>query len=363
MNVVILHHWLVAYRGGEKVLEELIKLYPDAEIRTLVYEKGATSELVESRPIKDSPLGRFPHAVRKRYKSLLPLHPYFIKRISIPKNTDIVISTDAGMIKGVPIPEGIKHICYCHSPPRYLWGLQEQYETGSGAGLKKKVLDFFGPRLRKFDRDAARKVDRFIANSGFIANRIKDSYDCDAEVIYPPVATGEFEGEGQDKGFYLLVSQLTPYKKAELTVKAFNRMARPLVVIGGGELLEEIREMAGPTVDVRGRVPWHEVKEAFMNCRAFLYPQIEDFGITAVEAQAAGKPVIAYAQGGALETVIENKTGIFFKDQTADSMIEAVERFESGAHQISAENCRNNALRFGEARFRQEIAGLVERAR
>ena len=361
MNVVILHHWLVAYRGGEKVLEELIKLYPKAEIRTLVYERGTTSELVDSRLIKDSPLGRLPRAIRKQYKSLLPLHPFFIKRISIPENTDLVISTDAGMIKGVPIPRGVKHICYCHSPPRYLWGLQEQYETGSGAGFKKQILNLFGPRLRRFDRNAARKVHRFIANSKFIADRIKNSYGCEAEVIYPPVSTKEFEGESHDEGFYLLVSQLTPYKKAELTVQAFNQMRKPLVVIGGGEMLDEIRAMAGPTVDIRGRLPWNEVRNAFMKCRAFLYPQIEDFGITAVEAQAAGKPVIAYSAGGALETVLPNQTGLFFDEQTSEALIDAVNRFEAGDHEISAENCRKNAMRFGEARFRNEISESVER--
>ncbi len=362
MKVVILHHWLVAMRGGEKVLEELIRLYPECEILTLVHIPGSTSSLIESRPIRQSLLGKLPVAIRKRYKSLLPLHPFLTRRISVPQDTDLVISTDAAMIKGIPIPEGVRHICYCHSPPRYLWGLQEQYETGAGALLKKRLLNLFGPGLREFDRKASLKVDTFIANSAFVAARIRKSYGRDSQVVYPPVDVADFSGPAHDGGYYLLVSQLTPYKKAEIAVRSFTEMNKQLVVIGSGEEIDRLRNIAGPTVDIRGRRPWSEVREAFMGCKAFLYPQIEDFGITAVEAQAAGKPVIAFAEGGALETVIDAETGILFHHQSVESLSEAVHRFETGDHKITPERCRLNAARFNPSRFRKEIEAIVDRS-
>ncbi len=363
--VTLANHWLVTYRGGEKVLAEFRRLFPSAPLASLVCKRGEIPEDILGARVITSPLQAVPGAW-KYYKALLPLHPWAFGRLAAPVGTRLVLSSDAAMVKGLRLPEGARQVCYCHSPPRYLWDLQDDYTEGLG-WFKRRVFDWTVPRARAFDHEAAQRVDRFIANSHFVAERIRRSYGRDAAVIYPPVAVDDFLPDRPSGDFYLLVTQLTPYKRADLAVTAFTRMGKKLVVIGEGSEFETLKKIAGPTVQLLGRQPFKIVKDHFERCRAFLYPQIEDFGITAVEAQAAGKPVIAFRAGGALETVIDGETGLFFDEQTPESLADAVRRFEQLAPSnrqlatsFSPAACRANAERFRPERFRAEIKAFLE---
>lgn len=266
------------------------------------------------------------------------------------------------MVKGLRVAPRGAHVCYCHSPPRYLWDMQEDYIRGLAGGFARSIFRFSVNRARSFDYRAAQRVTHFLANSKFVAARIATFYGRDATVIYPPVSVEDFEWSRPSEDFYLLVTQLTPYKRADLAVRTFSQMGKRLVVIGEGTEMRALRALAGPTVLLMGRQSFPVVKDHFERCRAFLYPQIEDFGITAVEAQAAGKPVIAYRAGGALETVVEGETGVFFDEQTPESLIAAVAGFEAaGVGRFSSARCRANAERFGPRRFREEIKGFLTR--
>lgn len=356
MKVSLAHHWLFSMRGGEKVLEQFKLLFPQAPIACVVMGLEKLSPCLKESEYNASMLQKM-GGVRSLYKQLLPLHPWLIRNISVDPSTQLCLSSDASMIKGIRLPEGCKHICYCHSPPRYLWDLQDQYTEGSG--LAKAVFSLCGGYLRSFDKQSAEQVDRFVVNSRFVGERIERIYGRDCEVVYPPVELDDFELSERDDGYYLVVSQLTPYKKVELAVRACEQSKRKLMVIGMGEEYKKLQSLAGEFVTLRGHTSWPEVIEAFQGCRAFLYPQIEDFGITAVEAQACGKPVIAYGQGGATETVIDGKTGLHFSEQTVDGLIGALERFERGEHEITPTLCRENAERFSQSRFRREMAEII----
>lgn len=363
--VCLAHHWLVTHRGGEKVLAEMRALFPAAPIATLVFRPSMVRYLCNSvgvdspPPIIVSRLRYLPFSARL-YKVLLPLHPWAIKKLTAPRGTRLVLSTDASMIKGLCLPEGARQICYCHSPPRYLWDMQAEYSNIGGVlgPLARLVFRATTPQAKRFDYLAAQKVDFFIANSRFVASRIERFYGRAATVVYPPVAVSDFSPNRTVEDFYLLVTQLTPYKRADLAVRALTKMGKKLVVIGEGSEFSALRRMAGPSVQLMGRQPFSVVKDHFERCRAFLYPQIEDFGITAVEAQAAGKPVIAFRAGGALETVIEGETGVFFEEQTPESLSAAILRFEA-MPSAWAGPCRRNAERFRPERFRAEIKAFL----
>lgn len=345
-------------RGGEKVIEQIKLLFPEAPLACLATTREKLAPCLAEAEYTNSLLDRL-GPLKSFYKQLLPLHPWLIGTISVDPETELCVSSDASMIKGIRLPEGCQHICYCHSPPRYLWDLEDQYTAGSR--LSRLVFGMCGDYLRRFDKRAATRVDRFIANSQFVAERIRRIYGQECDVVYPPVDVDQFQLTERDEGYYLVVSQLTPYKKVELAVRACERSKRRLVVIGTGEELKHLQTIAGEYVTLRGHASWPEVIEAFHGCRAFLYPQVEDFGITAVEAQACGKPVLAFGQGGATETVIDGKTGLHFAEQTVESLIDAMQQLERGEHQITPAQCRANAERFSQDRFRREMAEIVLR--
>jgi glycosyltransferase involved in cell wall biosynthesis len=255
-------------------------------------------------------------------------------------------------------------VCYCYSPPRYLWDLQETYmRQTSGIGeFGRLVFRLSTPYVRNFDRRAARTVDHFIAISAFARGRIQRYYDRDSVVIYPPVALDDFELETGGDDFYLVVSELAPYKRIDLAVEAFNQLNRRLIVIGQGSEMERLRRMAKPNIEFLGSQPFSVLKKHYQRCRAFIFPGIEDFGITPLEAQASGKCVIGLAEGGLLETAIDGRTAVYFHEQTAQALAEAVERFEGQESLFEPEVCRANALLFAPGRFRREIvAFLAER--
>jgi glycosyltransferase involved in cell wall biosynthesis len=359
-SVHLAHHWLVGMRGGEAVLEQFSLLCPEAPIHTLVANPAKLSEALQRHRIETSFLQRLGGI--RRYKEMLPLFPLAVGRMRVPKTATFVLSSDAAVIKGLRMPEGVPHVCYCHSPPRYLWDQQETYakQTSGLGAFGRFVFRAVTPYVRRFDQNAARGVDHFIANSGFVAERIRRCYGREAAVIYPPVNVGAFEADRPRGDFYLIVSELAPYKRVDLAVEVFTRLGEPLVVIGDGPEMPRLRAMAGPTVNLMGRQPSAVLKEHYERCAAFLYPQVEDFGITAVEAQAAGAPVIALAAGGALESVLDDETGVFFPEQKVESLMRAIKHFEERRALLTPSNCRRNAERFRTERFRVEILGFLK---
>ena len=362
--VALAHHWLVGMRGGEKVLEEISRLFPDAPIYTLVAKPDRLSAQLRHHAIHTSWLQRLPGGWR-HYKKLLPLFPSAVGRLRIPPPVDLVLSSDASVIKGLDFPPGTPHICYCHSPPRYLWDLQDDYmqsaEAGGAAG--RAVFRRVIPRVREFDRLAAARVTHFIANSAFVAERIRRCYGREASaIIHPPVALNDFAlGEKPPDDFYLIVSQLTPYKRVDVAVEAFNRLGRPLVVIGEGSERARLEAMAKRNITFLGSQSFSVLKDHYRRCRALIFPGIEDFGITPLEAMASGRPVLAYGVGGVLETVIDGVTGLFFTEQTPESLLEAVARFEAKPEVFDPGACRREAERFGPRRFRDELRDFFRR--
>lgn len=360
-GVVLAHQWLVADRGAEVVLRELMKLFPDAPIACLVKADDFNPPWLEGRTIIQSPLAKLPGAGRY-YREMLALHPWAIANLKLPDDCEFVFSTDAAMIKGLALPAGVQQACYCHSPPRYLWDQMDNYCKHGGLVSSARDMAFkLSARLcRGFDRASSSNVDHFIANSTFVSNRIRAIYEREAEVIFPPVLISDFTPTDDHIGYYLIVSQLVPYKRIDLAVEACTKLGKRLVVIGDGPERKRLQSIAGESVSLLGRLSRSGVTNALENCRAFLYPQVEDFGITAVEAQAAGKPVIAYRAGGALESVVDGKTGVFFDEQNAESLMDAIERFEAMDHGW-AEDCRANSERFSPGRFHGEVKSFLVR--
>jgi len=351
-RVALAHHWVMSMRGGEKVLEQICQVVPDAPIYTLVAEPGKLSPILRGHPIHTSWLQRLPGGAR-HYKKLLPLFPAAVSALRVEGPVDVVISSDASVIKGLAIPPGVPHLCYCYSPPRYLWDMQKEYAESAEVGgpVGRAVFDFVAPYVREFDRRAAGRVTHFAAISEFVRQRIQAAYGREAEVIYPPVALDEFVvAKEKPEDFYLVVSQLVPYKRIDLAVEAFNRMKRRLIVIGEGSERARLEKLAGPTVTFLGPQPLPVLRDHFQRCRALIFPGVEDFGITPLEAQASGRPVIAYRMGGALETVRENVTGLFFDAQTVESLADAVRRLEE--MEFNPAECRSNAERFAPEHFR-----------
>ncbi len=361
MNVALAHHWLVGMRGGEKVLEELSTIFPAAPIYTMVARPERLSERLRRHEIITSLLDRIPGGQRY-YKQALPIFPTAVSNLRVASGLDLLISSDASVIKGIHTPRGLPHVCYCHSPPRYLWDLQQTYlqETSGLGTLGRLAFRIAAPYVRAFDKQAAQGVNWFIANSEFVQRRIRDYYERDAVVIHPPVAINDFTPQSEIGDYYLMVSELAPYKRVDIAVEAFNRLGKRLVIIGQGSERARLERGAGRNIEFLGSQPFATLKEHYARCRAFIFPGIEDFGITPLEAQASGRPVIGYAEGGLLETASEGETAVFFHEQTAEGLVGAVQRFEETAQNFQPEICRANAKRFGPERFRNEIKAFLE---
>lgn len=360
--VHLAHQWWVSRRGGERLFEELAGLFPEAGISTLFLRRDTLTPAMAGRSWQVSPLGWIaPRFVEHR--KLLPLFPWAVRRLKVPVGTRLLLTSDAAVIKGIGKPPGCVQVCYCHSPPRYLWDMADDYALRmgglgvSGRWLFRRLL----PRLQRFDREAAAQVDCFIGNSRFVAERIRRIYRREAEVIYPPVDWERFAGpETAPSDTYLVVSELVSYKRVDLAVEACTRSKRKLIVAGDGPERARLAAAAGPSVRFVGRVDDAEVVRLMRACRALIHPQIEDFGISAVEVQAAGRPVIAFRGGGALETVIEGRTGVFFDRQTPEALAAALDRFER-MPAFSVAECRRNAQGYSPERFRSEMLAFVAR--
>lgn len=367
MKVAIVHDWLTGMRGGEKCLEVFCELFPDATIFTLLHNKGSVSEAIERMKIETSFLQQLPNTAT-RYRSYLPLFPRAIEGFKL-SGFDLVLSSSHCVAKGIRPPKGATHICYCYTPMRYGWVFFDEY-FGGMKPLKKKLISFFIERLKRWDLKTNENVDFFIAISDNVKNRIKRFYGRDADVIYPPVDTANFKVSSSDEGFYLIVSALVPYKRIDIAIEAFNRLGKRLVIIGTGNSDFELRKLAGPTIEFLGWVDDDKVADYYSKCSALLFPGEEDFGIVPLEVQACGKPVVAYGQGGALETIVPaekdpaandgNATGVFFYKQTPDALIAAVERLEEIRDRFNPQALRRNALRFDKEVFRNKIKGYIE---
>ncbi len=361
MRVALVHDWLTGMRGGERVLQELVTLFPDADLYTLIHVPGSISPEIEALPIHTSPLSRLP-GIRRHYRLLLPLFPWAIERFRL-RGYDRVISTSHAVAKGIRVKPGIPHICYCHTPMRYIW---DQADAYFGQGLKRALATPMIKYLQRWDRRSSTRVTQFIANSNHVAERIDRHYGRRARVIYPPVNTELIQPRTEAREeFYLLVGGFVPYKNEHIAIEAFRRMGRQLLVVGDGPSRARLERDAPDNVSFMGRVPDAVLADLYGRCRALIYPQIEDFGIVAVEAQAAGRPVIALGRGGARETVVpygrENPTGVFFHHRAARSLIEAIEKFEKIEPEFDPKTIRQHAEKFSAARFRQEMLAEIQR--
>jgi glycosyltransferase involved in cell wall biosynthesis len=355
-KTALVHHWLVTTRGGERVFEALADLFPSADLFTLVCDKTKIPASLGSRKIHSSFLQHFPRAT-EWYRYYLPLFPWATQRLNLA-DYDLIISSDAATVKGVR-SDGATHICYCHTPMRYVWSGYETYRRMAGP-VSRHALMAFRESLSRWDYDAAQRVTLFVANSRNVQERIRECYGRESCVIYPPVDTERFASglEVKRKGeFFLVVSPLVSYKRVDLLVDAFNKCRRNLIVIGDGPERRRLESRAGPTVRFLGSQSDAEVVEAMQECRAFVFAGEEDFGIVMAEAQACGKPVIAFGRGGAAEIVEPEATGILFEEQSVESLIDALERFDGRAFDPGA--IRQSALKFSRERFRREFSDLV----
>lgn len=356
MKIAIVCDWLVTYAGAERVIEQILNIYPEADLFAVIdfLSDEDREKHFQGKYAKTTFIQNLPKA-KTMYQKYLPLMPLAIEQLDVSEY-DLVISSSHAVAKGVLTGPNQIHISYVHSPMRYAWDLQHQYlqEVGLVSGVKSWIARGILHYMRLWDTRTANGVDYFIANSKFIAKRIKKIYGRDAEVIYPPVDIEKFEFCDRKEDYYLTASRLVPYKKVRLIVEAFNEMPdKKLVVIGAGSDLEYIKAIAKDNIQVMGYQPDEVLKEKMQHAKAFVFAAEEDFGITPVEAQACGTPVIAYGRGGALETVIDNKTGVFFYEQTADSIVKAVKKFE--VNSIESIKCRKNAEGFSVSIFGKKI--------
>lgn len=358
MRVALVHYWLTNMRGGERVLKAFADMFPEADIFTHVVDGNRISEGLKAHRIETSFISKLPFAV-KHYQKYLPFMPRALEELDLSAY-DLVISSESGPAKGViPRPDAF-HMCYCHSPMRYIWDLFGEYRDSAGF-LARQVFPGIAHRLRTWDVTSAARVDQFVANSSFVAKRIDKYYRRDAEVIFPPVATDAFSARpAQQPGdFYLAAGEFVGYKRFDIVVDAFTRSGKKLVVIGDGEERKALEKRAGSNVSFLGRVSFDSLKEHFATARALVFPGEEDFGMVPVEVMAAGRPVVAYGRGGALDTVRHGETGWLFSDQSVDGLNDAIEAFEKESFDPAV--LRAHAESFGVAPFRDKVTALLNK--
>jgi glycosyltransferase involved in cell wall biosynthesis len=357
MKVAIVHYWLVGMRGGEKVIEALCELYPEADVFTHVYRPERISPIIRSHQVTTTFIDRLPMAHRM-YQKYLPLMPLALEQLDLSAY-DLVISSESGPAKGVLTRPDALHVCYCHTPMRYVWSGYHDYLHSAGPMIRP-LMPYAIHRLRQWDLATAARVDRFIANSETVAKRIWRVYRRDSTVINPPVETRRFATAEPPGDHYLFVSQLVSYKRADVAIEAFNRMGRKLVVVGEGEEYRRLKQMAGPTVELLGHCSAEELDRQYAACRALVFTANEDFGIVPVEAMAAGRPVIALNRGGATETVRDGLSGLFFDQQTPEALIEAVQRFEAQERRFNPTVIQAYAARFDHSVFKARLRETID---
>jgi glycosyltransferase involved in cell wall biosynthesis len=357
MKVAIIHYWLVNWRGGEKVLEELCRLFPKADIYTHVIDPLAIGNKLKEHKIQTSFIAHLPWA-RRFYQWYLPLMPQALENFDLSAY-DLVISSESGPAKGVLTAPHTVHICYCHTPMRYVWNMYGEYRRSSNRFMRLLISPLFH-YLRIWDYCAAARVDHFVANSSAVAARIEKYYRRGSTIIAPPVDVARFqEHPPVDDGFYLCCGELVGYKRVDQAIEACNRLSRKLIVVGGGEHLAQLRKIAGPTVEVLGRQPDDVVTDYYRRCSALLFPGEEDFGIVPLEAMAAGKPVIAFGRGGACDTVSDGVTGILYQRQSVEQLMNAIIQFEQTRARFVPQTIIAWAARFSAERFRERFGHFI----
>src|SRR5574337_373087 len=378
-KVALIHDWLTGMRGGERCLEILCDLFPEADLFTLLHLKGRVSTVIEGRNIRASVIQDLPFAA-SHYRYYLPLFPWAIEQFQLDEY-DLVLSSSHCADKGVKPPPQALHIAYVYTPMRYIWDMQDAYvAAGRMSPMSRLMLRVIAGRLRRWDVAVNTRVDHFVAISHHVADRIRRHYGREAEVIYPPVETARFHIADRTDDYYLVAGAFAPYKRIDLAIEAFNRLRRRLVIMGEGQEGHRLRHMAGPTIEFLGWRSDREVADLLSRCRALIFPGEEDFGILPVEAMACGRPVIAYGRGGVTETVIplnsfeardsrfelrtptpnpQPPTGIFFYDQTIEALVQAVDLFERSSDRFDPEALRAYALTFDRSIFEKRIASYI----
>jgi glycosyltransferase involved in cell wall biosynthesis len=359
-RVAIIHYWLVGMRGGERVLERLLHLYPQADIFTHAYNPAAVSEHIRAQKVTTSFIQKLPGATR-HYQKYLPLMPMALEEFDL-RGYDLVISSESGPAKGVIAAPDALHVCYCHSPMRYLWDHYHHYRESAG-WLTQRIMPPIFNYLRQWDTNSAARVDHFVANSNFIKQRIARAWRRDADVVHPPVATHEFRQSQDVTERYLWVGQMIAYKRPDIVVDAFNRLGLPLLMVGDGNMGAEIRRRAKSNITVLQRLDFAGLKEAYATCKALIFSAEEDFGIVPVEANASGRPVIAYARGGINDSIIPGETGLFFNEQTPEAIISTIQQFAKWLPDFNPSAAIENAGRFSPDHFDRGFLASVRKAR
>jgi glycosyltransferase involved in cell wall biosynthesis len=353
MRAAIIHYWLLNMRGGEKVLEALCRLLPDADIFTLFYDPESVSPTIRSHRVTSS----FLQPLRRHHRSLLPLMPMALENFDL-RGYDLVVSSESGPAKGVIVPSSARHVCYCHTPMRYLWDLYPAYrKEWTRSRVKRTLMTPLTHYLRLWDYASSARVDEFIANSENVRRRIARTYRREARVIFPPVAVETFYAKPPED-YYLIVSELVAYKRIDAAVRVFSQSGRKLKIAGDGPEFGALKRLAAPNIEFCGRVTDENLRELYARCRAFLMPGEEDFGMTAVEALASGKPVIALGRGGALETV-PCCGGVLYRDATDEGLRDAIAQWDAREQNIDPRALQTWAAKFSEAEFIAKIGPML----
>lgn len=357
MRVALIHYWLTGMRGGERVLEAFSRMFPDADIYTHVIDRERTSAQLLQHDIKTTFISKFPLA-KTHYQKYLGFMPRALEEIDL-SGYDLVISSESGPAKGVVPPPDSFHMCYCHSPMRYIWDMYPDYVEDAGR-LARTVFPRIAHKLRTWDTVSAARVDKFVANSSFVAKRIEKYYRRDADVVFPPVDVSKFvPGNPKNRGDYFLAAgELVGYKRFDLAIDACERAGVPLVILGGGSELKKLKARAGSNVTFLDRVDFKVLKALFQNCRALIFPGLEDFGMVPVEVMASGRPVIAYGKGGALDSVVPGVTGVLVDDQTPEAFEAALKSFRPEDYDPPA--IAAHAQQFDLKVFNQKIRQIIE---
>lgn len=358
MKVALVHDYLNQMGGAERVVLAFHEIFPDAPLYTSIYDPKRVDPAFQKMDVRTSFMQKLP-LVTSHHQPYLPFYPFAMERLDL-RGYDLVLSSSSAFGKGVITAPETMHVCYCHTPMRWCWNYNEYVEREHLGKMTRSVLPFVISGLRVWDQVSAQRVDHFIANSPVVAERIRKYYRREAAYIPPPVDASRFmfDPATQPEDYFLVVSRLIPYKRVDLVIEACNRLQLPLVVIGKGRDLPRLKQMAGPTIRFAGHLSDEEVLHYFAHCRALLFPGDEDFGITPLEAQASGRPVIAYGAGGALASIVDGVTGLFFREQTVESLTQVLASFDPQA--LDPQAIRNHALEFDMPRFRRRILQFIE---
>ncbi|MFA5239543.1 MAG: glycosyltransferase [Phycisphaerae bacterium] len=365
-KIALVCDWLTAMRGGERCLDAICEIYPDADIFTLVHYPGSVSKTIEAHKIQTSYVQYLPGS-KKNFRIYLPLFPHAVQKFDL-SGYDYVLSFSHCVAKGIKVPRGLLHICYCHTPMRYAWHMRDAY-MDTVPRLERLPIEYMLNRLRKWDAGVSSRVTHFIANSKNTQNRIREAYNRDSVIIYPPVDCSRFAVSENDDGYYLVLSALVPYKRIDIAVKAFSATGQKLVIVGNGPELPRLKTMASANISFVDNASDKQVVEYLKKCRALIFPGEEDFGIVPLEAQACGKQVIAFGRGGALETIVgldrtqagqTNATGIFFYEQTPEALQESILLFEKTKNRFDPQKCRDNVLRFDRPSYQKSMQNYIQ---